>query len=97
MSGSFNQGLPDDASPDTETDPVVELKEPTRPVTGEIFVPSELKDPLVPSALPSIVEDDLDSEKQISLRPENMTVYKIIKETHSGECPKKQCDFKCSA
>ena len=79
VSGSFNQGLPDDASPDIEPDPVVELKEPTRPVTGEIFVPSELNDPLVPSAIPSIVEDDLDSEKQISLRPENMTVYKIIK------------------
>jgi len=79
VSGSFNQGLPDDASPDIKPNPVVELKEPTRPVTGEIFVPSELKDPLVPSALPSIVEDDLDSEKQISLRPENMTVYKITK------------------
>ena len=54
--------------------PVVqELQEPTRPIAGELFVPGA-NDEIVPSPLPSVVDQGSETSNTFNLRPANVTI-----------------------
>ncbi len=76
--GSFNQGLSDQNAKPENLEPVSELREPTRPMVGELFVPGDDTD-VEPTPLPDILNQDSAVSNSFNLRPENMSVYKIVK------------------
>ncbi len=75
--GSFNEGI-------SQSDKIVspklvgELKEPTRPIAGELFIPGE---PIDSDSSESIIipGEEVDISKTMNLRPENLNIYKIAK------------------
>ena len=77
--GSFNQGLTEQDVEPEQIDPVSEFREPTRPVTGELFVPGEGTDVIVPAPLPAVIDQDTGISNSFNLRPPNLSVYKIVK------------------
>ena len=76
--GSFNSGLSETLPPVNVKPKGNELKEPTRPVTGELFVPG-IKQGIDPVPLPSIINADSILSNSLNLRPSNLSVYKIVK------------------
>jgi len=74
--GSFNSGVSDTKKPVITPPKTVEFKEPTRPVAGELFVPSVTHD-LVPAPLPDVIGEGVSNS--FNLRPANLSVYKIQK------------------
>lgn len=76
--GAFNEGLTGNDQ-ESEILPVVqELQEPTRPVAGELFVPGDNNE-IIPSPLPSVIEQGSETSNSFNLRPANVTIYKIQK------------------
>ncbi|MDG0965250.1 MAG: LysM peptidoglycan-binding domain-containing protein [Opitutales bacterium] len=76
--GSFNQGLSQPSAPVEVNKPSTTLSEPTRPVTGELFVPG-VNQGFDPAPLPSIISDDTGTSDSFDLRPTGVSVYKIVK------------------
>ena len=76
--GSFNSGLSEPLPPVNVKPKKNELKEPTRPVTGELFVPGK-KQGIEPVPLPSIINEDSTLSNSLNLRPSNLSIYKIVK------------------
>jgi len=74
--GAFNEGLTDNEKKAVPA--VQELQEPTRPIVGELFVPGA-NDEIVPSPLPSVVDQGSETSNTFNLRPANVTIYKIQK------------------
>jgi LysM repeat protein len=76
--GSFNSGVSDAKLPVVIPPPPGELKEPTRPVVGELFVPGTSQD-VVPVPLPNVINEGEAVSNSFNLRPSNLSVYKIQK------------------
>ena len=76
--GSFNSGVSDTKLPVVISPTSGELKEPSRPVVGELFVPSSTHD-IVPAPLPEVVSEGEGVSNSFNLRPANLSVYKIQK------------------
>ena len=77
--GSFNQGLPEQDVKPEQIDPVSEFREPTRPVTGELFVPGGETDVVVPAPLPAVIDQETGISNSFNLKPPHLSVYKIVK------------------
>ena len=67
--GSFNQGLPEQDVEPEQIDPVSEFREPTRPVTGELFVPGGETDVVVPAPLPAVIDQETGISNSFNLKP----------------------------
>tara|TARA_B110000495_G_scaffold202793_1_gene223984 strand:- start:118 stop:1149 length:1032 start_codon:yes stop_codon:yes gene_type:complete len=76
--GSFNEGLSTPALPTNTPKPMGELKEPTRPIVGELFVPgrNQVIDPI---PLPNVINENQEISNSFNLRPSNVSIYKIVK------------------
>ena len=75
---AFNEGLDEPKSPNqNEKKPLPELKDPTRPVAGELFVPGN-NDPIVPAPLPTPIVEPINEPGSINLKPTDLKIYKIV-------------------
>ena len=75
---AFNEGLDEPKSPSqNEKKPLPELKDPTRPVAGELFVPGN-NDPIVPAPLPTPIVQPINEPGSIDLIPTDLKIYKIV-------------------
>jgi LysM repeat protein len=76
--GSFNEGLSSRTSPTNTRGPIRELKDPTRPIVGELFVPgrNQVIDPI---PLPNVINENSEILNSFNLRPSNVSIYKIVK------------------
>ena len=75
--GSFNEGLSVPTSPTNKPAPRNELKEPTRPLVGELFVPGR-NQVIEPIPLPNVISEDPEISNSFNLRPANVSIYKIV-------------------
>jgi LysM repeat protein len=78
ISKSFNRGINNDKGSTDTPSLSNELREPTRPITGELFVPVE-NEKLEAIPLPTVNKPRTKSVNEINLVPDNLSVYVIAK------------------
>lgn len=78
ISKSFNRGINNDKGSNDTPSLSNELREPTRPITGELFVPVE-NEKMEDIPLPTVNKPRTKSVNEINLVPDNLSVYVIAK------------------
>jgi LysM repeat protein len=78
ISKSFNRGINNDKGSTDTPSLSNELREPTRPITGELFVPVE-NEKVEDIPLPTVNKPRTKSVNEINLVPDNLSVYVIAK------------------
>ena len=75
---SFNSGISEDIKGTSVSNDSNKFREPTRPITGELFVPVE-NEKVEPMPLPTVNEIESQNGNKIDLVPDNLSVYIISK------------------